>query len=155
MGAVRNLDPIWGDCDSLPLFFISLPPPSKKPWPDLRGLRHRANSPLNTSSHQSQVRNLDPIWGDCDIIKAPQLGQLSHSDSKKPWPDLRGLRLISVFHTFSYCFTTRKKPWPDLRGLRLEIGHIVSLKTNQVRNLDPIWGDCDVSSHRPVHGRNH
>ena len=65
---------------------------------------------------------------------------------KKHWPDLRGLRLpnhdpFGAVDNFYFC----KKHWPDLRGLRhCKIGYSLFLSSlSYVRNIDPIWGDCD------------
>ena len=120
MGAVRNIDPIWGDCDHNPKIpHIKITnSKSKKHWPDLRGLRLFICSSFHFD-HDIHVRNIDPIWGDCDGNKARHKPCPYLKKSKKHWPDLRGLRQNSEIIAGKSFSDKCKKHWPDLRGLRL------------------------------------
>ena len=78
---VRNIDPIWGDCDQC--------------------------QPNPVSGRTSCVRNIDPIWGDCDIPRFRIVGFLL-TPCKKHWPDLRGLRPRSVNFWHFGCHLRKK-----------------------------------------------
>jgi len=70
MGAVRNIDPIRGDCDKNVNYFPSL---NRYAWETLtrfEGIATFSALDFKPDCFNPQVRNIDPIRGDCDTIPA-------------------------------------------------------------------------------------
>ena len=116
----------------------------KKHWPDLRGLRLRQESGFFFSYPLSYVRNIDPIWGDCDSICCNN-AFIIFTLCKKHWPDLRGLR-HSLSHSSTFKFHKLVRNIDPIWGDCDTLGIVFLTFSTHVRNIDPIWGDCDLAS---------
>ena len=145
LSRVRNIDPIWGDCDRTCSGCLYSDTPEVRNIDPIWGDCDTFLGYLPSYAHlQNHVRNIDPIWGDCDPLPQHHC-RGEDTQGKKHWPDLRGLRRCFLITQDVRWARKSKKHWPDLRGLRPANSALPCLASALlcVRNIDPIWGDCD------------